>query len=187
MNTQKSATDQKDVSLPMSDDPLFGLITKNKNILIVGVLLVVIVVVVVKLYSGHSESKEQQAWADFHKASTDVNAVAALSGIIDDSSGTTAEPWVLYYLAIRAFKENDLVTAKEKIDLLESNCPDHFLLKNPEWAPSIKRKILAEIEWCEQNPLPADAPEEEEAAQTGQEEPESSPETAPEEPTSSDG
>lgn len=179
MNTKKRAPDQKDASLPLSDDPLFGLFKKNKNTIFVALLLVIIVVVVVKLYTSHSEGKEEDAWSDFYTASKGANAVAALSGSLEESSGSSAEPWILYYLSIVAFKENDLITAKEKLDLLESKHSDHFLLKNPEWAPSIKRKILSEIEWCEKYPLPEKAPL--------VDEPGASTDSTPSETTESDG
>ncbi len=179
MNTKKRAPDQKDDSLPLSDDPIFGLIKKNKNVLFVGLLLVVIVVVVVKLYAGHTEGKEEKSWSDFYEASKETNAVAALGGILEESSGSSAEPWILYYLSVRAFGEHDLVTAKEKLELLESNHSDHFLLNNPEWVPSIKRKVLAEIEWCEQNPLPEEAP--------AVDEPEADADSTPPDAANSDG
>jgi len=160
MNTKKTAPDQKDDSLPLSDDPIFGLLKKNKNVIFVGLLLIIIVVVVVKFYTHHTEGKEEKAWSDFYAASMDPNAVASLNGVLDEASGTTAEPWVLYFLSITAFKDQDLVTAKEKLEQLETGYSDHFLVKNPEWAPSIKKKILAEIEWCAQNPIPDEIPEE---------------------------
>lgn len=175
MNTKKSAADQKDVSLPLSGDPLFGFIMKNKNVLIAALILIVVVVAVSRYYVGHTEKNEQAAWAEFFTASKEkdtTNSVAALSGILDDTAGTTAEPWVLYYLSIQAFKNNDLATAKEKFDLLEKNFPDHYLLENPEWAPSIKRKIVAEIEWLDKNPIPTEPAPPEENAEGEPEKPE---------------
>gem|GEM_PF-3362616 len=159
MTTKPAASDPSHVSEDSSIEDILKFIQKNRNILIASAVVILIVVLVSVFYSSSVEKNEQEAWFKFSEAQMQDLDSLALTGVLDEIKGTSAEPWLLYFLSIKQFKEEDLEAAKETYQRLESEFAHHYILSNNELAPAFGEKLNRELEWISQHPLPLEIEE----------------------------
>lgn len=139
---------------PASDDQLMEFIIRNKGMLIVAFIIIVLIFATAFFYTNYSTEQEMEAWAIFNRSLQNTMSAESLGTVLDQIGGTSAEPWALYLLSIQYFKDGDLAKSDETFDSLEENFADHYLLANPQLAPSFREKLHAELNWVNLHPTP---------------------------------
>jgi hypothetical protein len=168
MQKQPNPVPARNSPEPASDDPLMEFIIRNKGILIVAFIIIVLIFATAFFYTNYSTEQEMEAWAVFNRTLQGGMSVESLTQALSQVGGTSAEPWGLYLLSIQYFKDGKIQKSEETFDQLHDNFADHYLLQNPQLAPSFREKLLAELDWVKNHPLPVKEVEAEEAAESAE-------------------
>lgn len=150
---------------PATEDQLMDFIIRNKGILIVAIIIIVLIFATAFFYTNYSTEQEMEAWATFNRTLQGGMSAESLSAVLVEVGGTSAEPWALYLLSIQHFKDGEFLKSKGTFDILEKDFADHYLLSNPQLAPSFREKLFAELDWIDRHPLPVEEPEAMEATE----------------------
>jgi len=91
-------------------------------------LAVVAVATVVIIWMAYSAAAREQAWAQLAEARAAGMTVEALEAARADASGTEAEPWIAYHLAMQLWREGgseQLAQARKVASSTVASYPDH--------------------------------------------------------------
>ena len=151
---KKNAPKKKEQDTPPMppDIDMMAILQRYKSKIITAVCVIIIIALAIVFYNDHRESTENESWSllsDFLRAEFDE---AKTQELINKLSGTSAEPWALYYCSILYFTNNNLEKAQEMVDRIKSEYGDHYICANKLFYETAKDFIYKESQWLKENP-----------------------------------